>query len=77
MTIQKTDLQTGAYYKGECRNATVARWDGTAFRHRRFKFGGWFIETIRCPEDDQRYDTFHAAEKIEEPANPEERIALD
>ena len=50
----------GAYYKGTCRNATEARWnaDKELFYHWRYKFGSWFIETIHCPEDEERYDVF-------------------
>lgn len=56
--IPKAQLRVGAYYVGACRNASVARWTGTEFRHWRRKFGIDFIETIRHPEDDQTFDCF-------------------
>lgn len=58
--IEKKDLVHGAYYEGHCRNADVARWnaDIQKFKYRRFKFGGWFIEEICHPDDDQHYDVF-------------------
>jgi hypothetical protein len=58
--IPKSDLIDGAYYKGRCRNATVARWDGRRelFMHWRTKFGSTFLETIKHPEDETRFDVF-------------------
>lgn len=74
--IPKTQLIDGAYYRGECRNADVARWDG--FRERFFywrtKFGDKYVEEICCPEDDDHYDVFVAEELI---FNPEEEIPLN
>lgn len=68
--IPKAELVDGAYYEGRCRNATVARWDGThqCFVHWRTKFGSRFLETIRAPEDDQIFDVFVAERRIEAPA---------
>jgi hypothetical protein len=59
--IKKENLIHGAYYRGKCRNADVARWDGTneCFWHWRYKFG-LFTEQIKCPEDDDYYDVFVA-----------------
>ena len=70
--IKKEDLKHGAYYKGRCRNATIARWNAEkeVFSHWRTKFTSTFIETIKCPEDDKVYDVFIAVEEIE----PEEEI---
>ena len=58
--IPKKELEHGAYYKGRCRNATVARWNGgkNLFYHWRTKFGHNFIETIKHPEDEQHWDVF-------------------
>ena len=56
--IPKEDLVIGVWYKGDCRNATVAFWDGTRFTYFRNKFGNWFPETICHPEDDDGYDFF-------------------
>ncbi len=73
--IAKENLRDGAYYKGTCRNAEVARWNGAeeTFYHYRYKFGTRFIECIRCPEDEQRYDVFFAIEEIE---TPDEEISF-
>jgi len=66
--ILKENLEHGAYYKGRCRNAGIARWNAETqkFYHWRHKFGQWFIEEIRCPEDDQIYDVFVTEHKISE-----------
>lgn len=62
--IPKEELQTGAYYFGKCRNAKIARWDGARFIHWRTKFTSTFLESIKCPEDDQVYDVFYATELV-------------
>jgi hypothetical protein len=66
--IPKQDLKHGHYYKGTCRNAAIARWNGEEelFYHFRVKFGTTFIETINCPEDDDKYDVFTAEEDLTE-----------
>lgn len=58
--IAKNDLKHGAYYLGECRNATVARWDdlNECFVYLRHKFGRVYAETILHPDDDKVYDVF-------------------
>lgn len=71
--IAKKDLIEGAYYKGHCRNARVARWNGTVFIHWHTEFGHKFLEEIYHPEDDNIYDVFVAEEKID---NPEKEIPL-
>lgn len=60
--IKKEDLIHGAYYYGRCRNAEIARWnaDIQKFLYWRTKFGHTFLEEIRCPEDDNRFDVFIA-----------------
>jgi len=67
--IPKNQLVHGAYYRGSCRNASIARWnrEEQRFYHWRFKFGNTFIETIKCPEDDGYYDVFIAEAPIELP----------
>jgi hypothetical protein len=64
--IKKEDLIKGAYYKGVCRNATVARWDGEKFHHWRTKFNIKFLETINCPEDDDIFDVFVTERKLDD-----------
>ena len=70
--IPKAELKHGSYYKGRCRNASVARWNGEEqkFYHWRTKWGDKFIETIYAPEDDSIFDVFIAKEEVE----PEEEI---
>lgn len=67
--IRKADLIDGAYYRGRCRHATEARWNGKIeqFVHWRNKFGYNYLETIRCPEDEHHYDVFEVEEKIDTP----------
>ncbi|MEK7512905.1 MAG: hypothetical protein AAB601_01780 [Patescibacteria group bacterium] len=64
--IPKAELKHGAYYRGRCRNATVARWNAAkgCFYHWQTKFGMTFIETIRHPEDESRYDAFEPFEEV-------------
>jgi hypothetical protein len=73
--IAKADLVHGQYYVGECRNATIARWNGEdeQFYHWRTKFGCQFIETIRCPEDEKEFDVFVAEAACE----PEKEIPFN
>ncbi len=58
--IAKSELEHGAYYEGGCRNTTVARWDATrnTFLHWREKFGSTYLEEIRHPNDESRFDAF-------------------
>lgn len=58
--IAKKDLIHEAYYTGTCRNANVARWNGfnNKFYHHRTKFGHTYVETIKHPDDDDKYDVF-------------------
>jgi hypothetical protein len=48
--IPKKDMVAGTYYKGFCRNCTVALWDGTKFLYLRNKFV-YFMDTIEHFED--------------------------
>lgn len=69
--LERERLIHGRYYKGRCRNATVARWNAEAgcFFHWREKFGRIFIETIRYPTDEVEpwWDTFAVVEDFENP----------
>ena len=56
--IRKKDLIKNRYYKGDCRNANVALWNGYEFLYNRYKFGSTFIEDIKHLEDDNGYDLF-------------------
>lgn len=71
--IAKADLEHGAYYEGYCRNASVARWDAgkECFAHWRLKFGQNFVEEIKHPEDDDRYDVFVPDRKVDPAAETE------
>ena len=63
--IAKESLKVGHYYKGSCRNASIARWNGRVFVHWRYKFGETFAEEISCPEDEKCYDVFYAQEELD------------
>lgn len=56
--IPKSELEVGKEYKGECRNASKAVWDGKVFHYQRYKFGSTFDETINHYEEDDGYDVF-------------------
>ncbi len=74
--IPKNQLKHGVYYRGRCRNATVARWNGEnqKFYYRRTKFGHIFVEAIGRREDDNIFDVFDAFEEI---VNPTEEIPFN
>jgi hypothetical protein len=76
MAIKKADLVDGAYYRGRCRNAEVARWfkDAGVFTHWRVKFGARFLEDIKCAEDEAVFDVFFPHEAIGEPADGADKI---
>jgi hypothetical protein len=65
--MAKAKLEDGRYYRGECRNASIARWcaELQAFVHWTFTMGGWHLDLIHHPEDEKRYDVFLAFERIE------------
>ncbi len=50
--IPKSELVVGQEYKGHCRNASRATWDGEKFHYTRIKFGDEFEQTINHYEDD-------------------------
>lgn len=62
--IQKSELEIGRMYKGVCRNAEVAVWDGEKFWYDRHKFGSTFKESIIHYEDDEGCDVFVPFEKV-------------
>lgn len=74
--ILKADLVHGAYYQGRCRNATIARWnaDKQCFTHWRTKFSSVFLEDIKHPDDEQRFDVFYPYVLI---SVPEQEIPFD
>ena len=61
-------MLNGRYYKGRCRNATIARWnaDENCFYHWREKFGRIYIETIKYPTDvvEPWWDVFDVVEEL-------------
>ncbi len=69
--LPKDQLRHGAYYKGRCRNATIARWhaDEQCFYHWREKFGRIYIETIKYPTDQSEpwWDVFDVVEELPNP----------
>ena len=74
--LPRGQLRNGVYYKGRCRNATIARWNGECFYHWREKFGRIFVETIKYPTDETEpwWDVFAV---IEELSNPKVDIPFD
>jgi len=66
--LPKDQLKHGRFYKGRCRNATVARWnvEENCFYHWREKFGRIFIETIKYPTDETEpwWDVFDVVEEL-------------
>ena len=76
--LPKDRLVHGGYYKGRCRNASIARWNAIeqCFYHWREKFGHIYIETIRHPTDEEElwWDVFDVVEEI---PNPKFEIPFD
>lgn len=67
--IRKSDLVKNRYYRGKCRNAKVALWNGFEFVYMRFKHGEYRIDAVNHLEDDNGLDLFVPL-RVEE--NPEE-----
>lgn len=63
--IPLDEMEVGVY-KGQCRNANYAYWDGQKFTHLRTKFHHTYLEEIHHPENEQVYDVFLVFEKVEE-----------
>jgi uncharacterized protein (DUF433 family) len=66
--LPKEHLEHGRYYRGRCRNATIARWNGDEqrFYHWREKFDRVFIETIRYPTDEEEpwWDVYDVVDEL-------------
>lgn len=62
--LPKEQLVKNQYYRGKCRNATVAVWDGFNFWYMRTKWNTIYPEAIHAPEDDETYDVFYAFEPV-------------
>lgn len=65
--IRKKDLKHCHYYKGYCRNSSMAMWNSyeNCFFYLRTKFNQTFSEGIRHPEDDDGLDLFIPLKEIE------------
>jgi hypothetical protein len=72
--IPKKNLKKNTYYRGKCRNASVALWNGFEFIYVREKFGSTFNEEIKHPEDDDGYDLFIPLEI--EKKKPDEHLRI-
>lgn len=68
--IAKKDLKKNTYYRGKCRNAKVALWNGFEFVHMRYKFG-YYIDSVNHLEDDNGYDLFVPVRIEENPSETE------
>lgn len=64
--ISKADLIDGQYYHGVCRNSYIAVWDKrkNCFFYMRSKFGGWLLEKISHPDDEEYWDVFIPLKEI-------------
>lgn len=64
--LDKDELVVGKTYRGRCRNADEAVWNGQVFEYQRNKFGHIFTETIQHPEDFCGFDVFMPSRKLNE-----------
>lgn len=73
--IPKEQLEHGAYYRGICRNSTVARWNAYTEEmwYMRYKFG-WRKDKINYISDDDGFDLFLALDKLPLSQVPKESI---
>lgn len=62
--IPKEKLVVGKCYKGSCRNASKAVWDGDKFTYKRTKFGYTYNEDINHFQDDDGFDLFVPLKEI-------------
>jgi uncharacterized protein (DUF433 family) len=76
--LPKDLLVHGHFYKGRCRNATIARWNSSEerFYHWREKFGRIYIRTIRYPTDEEE-PSLDVFDVVEELPNPKFEIPFD
>jgi uncharacterized protein (DUF433 family) len=69
--LAKDQLKHGRYYKGRCRNATIARWNANeqCFYHWRKPFDRIFLDTIKYPTDEVElfWDTFWVVDELSTP----------
>lgn len=63
--IPKSKLEVGKTYKGYCRNADEAIWNGKKFEYIREKFGFKYTEVINHFEDDNGLDLFVPYKELE------------
>lgn len=72
--LMEKDLVDGAWYFGDCRNSEYARWNAkeNQFYYKRYKFGSWFIESIKHPESDNGFDLFIVKMRIHPDDVPQE-----
>lgn len=63
--IRKEHLVVGQYYKGNCRNASVAKWNGSKFEYMRYKWGSYFKDEVSYPSDEDYFDVFIAWAVVE------------
>lgn len=56
--LDKNELIVGQEYRGRCRNAEKAVWNGKGFEYTRCKFSDCWLETIPHPSDFQGFDVF-------------------
>ena len=56
--IRKEDLVVGKYYKGNFRNASVAKWNGSKFEYMRYKCGSYYKDSLCYPTDEDHFDAF-------------------
>jgi hypothetical protein len=63
--LKKAQLIDRAYYRGICRHATEARWDGVRqrFYHWRTKLGSTFVEEIAHNVDEKSTSTNDATQR--------------
>lgn len=62
--IPKKDLEIGATYIGDTRNADKAVWNGKEFVYKRYKWGEYFEDTVNHFEDDDGYALFVPLKKV-------------
>jgi hypothetical protein len=62
--IPKSELEVGQDYIGDCRNSSIATWNGKVFVYQREKYGTTFSESINHFEDDNGFDLFVPLRKV-------------
>lgn len=72
--IPLEELIVGECYKGTCRNASFAIWDGKHFIYLRRKFNDEFLDKVECLEKEIGYDIFVPHEKINKNSKEVEKL---